>query len=53
MHLFEVVPAELFPVLASPNRLINSNAFAVLYDVFRENLKISKNTYYGIHPEIP
>ncbi len=46
MHLFDVVPSELFSILASPNRLIYSDALAVLYDAFRENLKIRKSTFY-------
>lgn len=46
MHLFEVVPGELFSILASPNRIIYSDALAVLYDAFQENLKIRKNTFF-------
>ena len=46
MHLFDVLPKEIFSILASPNQLIYYNALAVLYDAFRENLKIPKNTFY-------
>lgn len=46
MHLFDVLPEDLFSILASPNRLIYSDALSVLYDAFRENLKIQKNTFY-------
>jgi hypothetical protein len=46
MRLFDIVPNELFSILSSPNRLIYSAALAVLYDAFRENLKIQKNTFF-------
>ncbi|HWQ73161.1 MAG TPA: Wadjet anti-phage system protein JetA family protein [Desulfitobacteriaceae bacterium] len=46
MRLFDIVPSELFSILSSPNRLIYSDALAVLYDAFRENLKIQKNTFF-------
>jgi hypothetical protein len=42
MRLFDVLPKEIFSILASPNQIIYSNALAVLYDAFRENLKIPK-----------
>jgi DNA-binding phage protein len=46
MRLFDIIPSELFSILSSPNRLIYSDALAVLYDAFRENLKIPKNTFF-------
>jgi hypothetical protein len=48
MHLFNVLPDDLFSILASPNRLIYSDALSVLHDAFRENLKIQKNTFYAM-----
>ena len=46
MKLFDAVPSELFSVLASPNRVLYSDALDVLYDAYRENLKISENKLY-------
>ncbi|MPM28893.1 hypothetical protein SDC9_75430 [bioreactor metagenome] len=48
MKLFEAVPNELFSVLASPNRGLYANALDVLYDAYRDNLKISENTFYSM-----
>ena len=48
MHLFEIVPEELFSLLASPNRHIYSDALMVLYDAFRENLRISKSSFFSM-----
>ena len=39
MNLFEVVPGELFSVLASPNRALYADALEVLYAAYLENLK--------------
>ena len=46
MKLFDVVPNDLFAVLASPNRILYSDALDVLYSAYRENLKIPENTLY-------
>ena len=46
MKLFDAVPSELFSVLASPNRVLYSDALDVLYDAYRENLKIPENKLY-------
>lgn len=46
MKLFEVVPSDLFSVLASPNRELYSDALDVLYAAYRENLKIPEDTLY-------
>lgn len=48
MKLFEAIPKDLFSVLASPNRELYSDALDVLYDAYRENLKISENTLYSM-----
>jgi hypothetical protein len=48
MKLFEVVPSELFSILASPNRELYSDALDVLYSAYRENLKIPENTLYSM-----
>lgn len=48
MNLFERVPTELFSVLASPNRALYAEALDVLYDSYRENLKIPENTFYSM-----
>lgn len=46
MKLFDAVPSELFSVLASPNRVLYSDALDVLYCIYRENLKIPENHLY-------
>ena len=46
MKLFDAVPSELFSVLASPNRILYSDALDVLYDAYRENLKIPESKLY-------
>lgn len=48
MKLFEVVPSELFSILASPNRILYSDALEVLYDAYRENLKIPEEKFYSM-----
>lgn len=48
MKLFEVVPSELFSVLASPNRILYADALEVLYNAYRENLKIPEETFYSM-----
>ena len=48
MNLFERVPLELFSVLASPNRGLYADALDVLYDSYKENLKIPEETFYSM-----
>lgn len=48
MKFFEVVPSDLFSPLASPNRVIYTDALDVLYSAYRENLKIPENTLYSM-----
>jgi hypothetical protein len=48
MKLFDVVPSDLFSILASPNRELYSDALDVLYAAYRENLKIPENTLYSM-----
>lgn len=48
MKLFDVIPGELFSVLASPNRELYSDALDVLYAAYRDNLKIPEDTLYSM-----
>lgn len=48
MKLFDAVPSELFSVLASPNRVLYSDALDVLYCAYRENLKIPEDHLYTL-----
>lgn len=48
MPLFDIVPPELFSLLSSSNRSIYTEALDVLYDAFRENLKIPKSKYFSM-----
>jgi len=48
MNIFDVVPHELFTILASPNKIIYSDALLVLYDAFQENLKIPRDTLFSM-----
>lgn len=48
MNLFERVPTELFSVLASPNRILYADALDVLYEVYRNNLKIPEDVFYSM-----
>ena len=48
MNLFERIPAELFSVLASPNRGLYADALDVLYEAYRENLKIPEDILYSM-----
>ena len=48
MKLFDAVPNELFSVLASPNRSLYADALDVLYESYRENLKIPEETLYSM-----
>ena len=46
MKLFDILPNELFSVLASPNRVLYSDALDVLYNAYREALKIPEEKLY-------
>lgn len=48
MKLFEVIPSELFSPLASPNRVLYADALDVLYNAYRENLKIPEDMLYSM-----
>ncbi|MCL1976051.1 MAG: DUF5716 family protein [Firmicutes bacterium] len=48
MKLFDIVPSELFSILASPNRSIYADALLVLYDAFQDRLKISEDMYFSM-----
>ena len=48
MQLFEAVPEDLFSVLASPNRALYAEALEVLYETYRDHLKIPEQLYYSI-----
>lgn len=48
MKLFEVIPDDLFSILASPNRALYSDALDVLYAAYLENLKIPEDTLYSM-----
>jgi len=46
MNIFNVIPTDLFSILASPNRAIYSDALMVLYDAFHENFNIPRDTLF-------
>lgn len=48
MKLFDAVPGDLFSVLASPNRVIYSDALDVLYEAYQEGLKIPEDRLYSM-----
>ncbi len=48
VKLFEVVPSELFSVLASPNRELYADALDVLYEAYGDSLKIPESEYYRV-----
>ena len=48
MKLFEIIPNELFSILASPNRGLYADALDVLYEAYQENLKIPEDTLYSM-----
>lgn len=48
MKLFEIIPSDLFSILASPNRGLYADALDVLYDAYLENLKIPEETLYSM-----
>lgn len=48
MKLFDAVPNELFSILASPNRDLYADALDVLYEAYRENLKVPEDALYSM-----
>lgn len=48
MNLFERIPTDLFFILASPNRALYADALDVLWEAYRDNLKIPENTFYSM-----
>lgn len=48
MKLFDVIPNDLFSILASPNRTLYADALDVLYEAYQENLKIPEDTLYSM-----
>lgn len=48
MKLFEAIPGDLFSILASPNRVLYSDALDVLYEAYRDNLKIPEELLYSM-----
>jgi hypothetical protein len=48
MNLFEAVHPDIFSVLASPNKELYASALDVLYEAYRDNLKIPETTLYSM-----
>lgn len=48
MKLFEMIPSDLFSILASPNRVLYADALDVLYEAYQANLKIPEETLYSM-----
>ena len=48
MKLFEMIPSDLFSILASPNRVLYADALDVLYEAYQENLKIPEEILYSM-----
>ncbi len=48
MNLFSTLPADLFSVLASPNKRLYADALDVLYEAYRDDLKIPEITLYSM-----
>lgn len=46
--LFDIIPEELFSVLASPNKRLYADALMVLYTAYQEKLKITVNDLYSM-----
>lgn len=46
--LFDIIPEDLFSVLASPNRHLYADALEVLYVAYQEKLKITVNDFYSM-----
>ncbi len=47
MSLFDVIPEDLFSVLASKNRRLYMDALDVLWDLYQDRVKISHKSYLG------
>lgn len=47
MSLFDIVPEDLFSVLASKNRRIYMDALDVLWDLYQDRVKLSHKAYLG------
>ncbi len=47
MSLFNIIPEELFSVLASKNRRLYMEALDVLWDLYQDRVKISHKAYLG------
>lgn len=47
MSLFDVLPEDLFSVLASKNRRLYMSALDVLWDLYQDRVKISHKAYLG------
>ena len=48
MKLFEAVHPDIFSVLASPNKELYASALEVLYEAYRDYLKIPETTLYSM-----
>lgn len=46
--LFAIIPADLFSILASPNKQLYADALEVLYTAYQEKLKITVNDFYSM-----
>ncbi len=47
MNLFDVIPEDLFSVLASPNKRLYLQALDVLWDLYQDRVKISHKALWG------
>ena len=45
LRFFEIIPSDLFSLLASPNRAVYSDAVLVLNSAFQSALKIPRESY--------
>ena len=45
LRFFEIIPSDLFSLLASPNRAVYSDALLVLNSAFQSTLKIPRESY--------
>jgi len=48
MKLFEAIHPDIFSVLASPNKELYASALEVLYESYRDSLKIPESTLYSM-----
>ena len=46
--LFDIIPDELFSILASRNKRLYADALEVLYTAYQEKLKITVNGFYSM-----